>query len=398
MKILPVRRIKRPAYPTQTQLDQHADLLRLTPRRWQRRALFTAAFTTLCSLAQLPGHLAKSNSLSKVAPVFKHGDGDTMAVAGTTFFISPVLLPEDEACYIINQQLLKAGFRITEDKLPAYDVTITLTDPQSKKESAIQTRIIMDGVDHDRLFSYEYLGAEDRTRIGLNEWQSLSQQVAALQKGLAEAEPPGITAVFYDPGVRVTEGMLRENNPLAGMKPSGVFSEAHTLMPLFLYNGRNRGTHMEYERDGNTVTLRNDEKVVVATIGSAEATINGENVLLPSPVIEQDGVVLAPIRQISEGLDFKLHTDGGMLRLIGNAVIYEQDKVEDAWVRNGKKRFHLMTFTSSIYQYEIGDDLNSYAFAYDGHASRSLAKESSRRQLRQQVQDFLAWLLAEGWQ
>jgi len=419
MDVTPMSRYAEPDYPTQDVLDRHPELLRQYPRRWQSSALLLSLVTTACGLA-LPGQPADAKS--RVAPIFKHGEGNTESAYGTTSGNSPVLLPEDEAYRIINEELGKAGIHITTRKAPSYKLTVTATDRCGEMHHA-NVALTMDGRDPKRRIAYGYLSARDHFSYGSYDDPTLAEDAGLLQKALKSISPKGTSVIFYDPATQVTSGMLgsytEDAVKVPGMRISSKFSDA-TLMPLDIFHGESHGMGMRATLKGNTLTVTNGEKKVVLTVGSNQAVINGKDVTLPVKTIKRDGSVYTPVRALAEGLGFGVewYKKTQIVTLTGQVFIYARDGEGQV-----KKRFINGTYISKVmasaedhtkapktfafisygerFEWSTPDQSNAkaqkfYELKQDYVAYTTAAKVQSREDLRLQVRDFLAWLKKEG--
>lgn len=234
MKIEPIRRYATPQLPTREIVDESPELLRLLPKRWQANPAVVAALAAclaMSSCANGAADKASSGATSRVAPIFKHGEG--RAAFGGMTTSPPAMLSEDEARNIIVGEAKKAGivFRNdgtvlpTEVELPLlpvakFHVRVLSADgepvsganePPAKPERQTKThRIVLDGNDAKRHIAFEFVTSAD-----LLEWEGdprkatfstvyehdLLKTAEDLREGIAKAAPAGTYAVFYDPVV-----------------------------------------------------------------------------------------------------------------------------------------------------------------------------------------------------
>jgi hypothetical protein len=132
MKVSPVKSYKTPSYPTRSQARKDPGLLKADlPHRWLNGKLVTGAIAAylLCSLKgdtsaglkAKPGitlDAERKNDTSQkenrvpsepvyVAPIFPHGDG--VGAFGCIITNPPAYLSEEDARYIIEEELMKEG-------------------------------------------------------------------------------------------------------------------------------------------------------------------------------------------------------------------------------------------------------------------------------------------------
>ena len=118
MNTIPVRRYKRPAYPTKLEILARPELLqKRVPQAWQGRpemagavALFMAVNTAGLNNQANAGEASKAGAL--VAPIFEHGKGG--GATGCMVMSPPVFLSEEEALQVISEELAKHDVELTE--------------------------------------------------------------------------------------------------------------------------------------------------------------------------------------------------------------------------------------------------------------------------------------------
>ncbi len=187
MEVRPVKHYRQPRYPTNRILEQHPELLRLVPKRWQGNPLVITALTGLCIL--MAGCRAGGQAASHVAPIFVHGAG--RGGFGCVAVNPPVVLSEAEAHQVIVEEAKKSGI-----------------DLKPGVQTALNTDL--DGPDPRRLISYEFTSSKDTAaRQRRSFWNRSSAYTLDCQAEanrfrdrLAKARPAGSYGVFYDPFVK----------------------------------------------------------------------------------------------------------------------------------------------------------------------------------------------------
>lgn len=223
MKIEPLRRYATPQLPTREIVDEHPELLRLLPKRWQTNPAVVAALaaciamsTCAAEAATKPAAKAKAKPkptpkiTSRIAPIFTHGSG--IGSFGCEVVNPPTFLSEAEARQVIIEEAKRAGIIFTADSkiLPKVDLPTTTREWGDKppKRQLKGWPVGLDGTDKKRNISFEYVSREDTVK-----WQGdpsdhpvstvISYDVSGaakdLQAGIAKAKPVGTYAVFYDP-------------------------------------------------------------------------------------------------------------------------------------------------------------------------------------------------------
>jgi len=197
MKVTPIKQYSEPAFPTRSILDERPELLRLVPKRWQKNPVVIAALaataalvTNGCSAAQQGGG---KSTVSKVAPIFKHGAG-LGTHAGMT--LTPAIsLSEAEARHVIMEEAKKAGITFAPD---SSTVNVDLPKGFNEQKKLVRTTIQLDGTDARRSISYEYVSREDVYQWKLSKMWPMGA-AESLRDGLKAAAPAGTYVVFYDP-------------------------------------------------------------------------------------------------------------------------------------------------------------------------------------------------------
>jgi len=216
MEIKPLKRYNEPDFPTREILDVHPELLRRMPNRWRRSAVIGTAVVAACGIvAARWGQTTASaagDPVSKVAPVFVHGEGH--GAFGCEAVNPPVFLSEDEARQVIVEELkraeVKQGGRLDPkpDGLILKGVAVPdTTQNWNQKTGATKRDLALDGWDAGRKIGFEYVSNADydawqekdggfRSTVSSFDMQETAKR---LQTGLVAAKPEGAVAVFYDP-------------------------------------------------------------------------------------------------------------------------------------------------------------------------------------------------------
>jgi hypothetical protein len=224
MDVHPVRRYRKPGFPTRVILNIHPELLRLVPKRWRGNPVVLTALATVCIiLTTARGDWARgAAAASKVAPIFEHGEG--RGATGCQAINPPVFLSEAEARQVIAEEAKKAGLSFAANAKRLQGVQVPVTDTQSSlrepspghpggkaapRPGTRRRSLVLDGFDSRRKVGYEFVSASDydaweephkmRSTVSLYEVRGAA---ATLQEGLTTAKPEGTYAVFYDPAAR----------------------------------------------------------------------------------------------------------------------------------------------------------------------------------------------------
>lgn len=382
-----------PEYPTRDTLRLHPEMLRKTPHRWQNSVLL-AALLAATSGTVWADDTVQQFRVPRVAPLFKHGDGNIefdysrAAVSTSPMPVPPqyaVALNEHDACQIINEQLERAGLPISTEQLIACNLKLDVARPYPaysapRGTSAETVPVVFDGFNQEHGISYEYISQDDRALIGVGGIVGIEN----FRNSLLQATPDGVDAVFYDPSTQLSSGFYSAIVNVPGLVATKRFTDK-TLMPLNALLGLMQNQE-PCTAATQTIILLNDTSTVILNNGSNVAEINGDTVTLPEPVTVIEGVVYAPVRAVVEGLGFAVNwqADSGIVAFTGT-VTWHGRKLE--WCH------------SSQVLVPAGDTeaLDGYAFlSYAPEAMRAFALVESKRLLRLQVSDFIAWLKAEG--
>jgi len=171
LKVQPVRRGRRPGYPTKDFLQAHPELLSAIPARWRNHRVVLAALGGTISLA-----LAAEGG--RIAPLFAHGNGQ--GAYGCRAVNPPVFLTEEEGRAIVREEGRRVGLVFEDDGLVEERAAVPVTNTQDHlkimpgfaKEMRIperQTqRLVFDGYDAKHRVAYELVSFED---FGAWEWK-----------------------------------------------------------------------------------------------------------------------------------------------------------------------------------------------------------------------------------
>ncbi|MHB0998915.1 MAG: hypothetical protein ACYC27_06685 [Armatimonadota bacterium] len=217
MKITPLDKYTEPRFPTRAILDEHPELLRLVPERWQRNPIVLSALAGMCLLILSARDLSADpvkKSAPRIAPIFQHGDG--RGAFGCEAINPPVFLSEDEARQVIIEEGKRAGITFTPSNQTLNNIKIKGANPDYSRIDDFQpekvsstTRTIplkLDGTNAKRNISFEYVSERDVDEImGEPIYTSTVYTVETLtaakklREGIRTAKPAGTYAVFYDP-------------------------------------------------------------------------------------------------------------------------------------------------------------------------------------------------------
>jgi hypothetical protein len=156
--------------------------------------------------------------VSRVAPVFQHGL-ELAAFRGDG--PGPVMLTEDEARKVINDELTRAlqeqatRVSITPDGLTLHKLPVTV--PEGHQPSTQESVLVLDGWIADKKIGYECVSNEDEHAWGtgntdLQYLPAYQPRVSAehLRAVLAAAKPEGTFGVFYNP--EIEQQIVYENS------------------------------------------------------------------------------------------------------------------------------------------------------------------------------------------
>jgi len=226
MDIKPVRRYRTAAYATNAILEQHPELLRLVPKRWQSKPVVITALTSLCVL--MYGCRAEASTVplvpySHIAPIFEHGDG--RGSFGCISVNPPIFLSEDEARQVIIDEAKKAKIEFVKDALTIEHVLLPDPTPHffrkdAEKETKLKEQSVeIDGTDQKRRISFEFVSDND-VKLWTEKpmvWSSVrtvdtAESAKVLREGLEKVKPEGTCAIFYDPAIGPCDVMKRRRD------------------------------------------------------------------------------------------------------------------------------------------------------------------------------------------
>jgi hypothetical protein len=145
MKTKSVGRYRAPGYPAKLEVVSDPGLLRQnTPAAWRAVpqlagavAFLLSANTTLCRGADKK---APNPGLAAVAPIFDHGEG--RGATGCIVVAPPVFLSEEEALQVIQEEMAKGGVQLTKKKGLIDKVNTPLAEQveDAKRQLSLQPR------------------------------------------------------------------------------------------------------------------------------------------------------------------------------------------------------------------------------------------------------------------
>lgn len=211
--------------------------------------------------------------------------------------------------------------------------------------------------------------------------------------GRAQAAPPNgtLTAAIYNyktdkygPAQELPLVDLRLNGESISGEMPGVIYQSRTLAPLRLL-AEGLGAEVEWMPDSAQVLITRDKEMVLLTLGSATANVNGEPQELPDGVpatmvsYKGQGYTMVPLRFFSQSLGCRV----GWEQTSYTAKIYESDYIADL-----------------LEPLDAPVDANCYTIALDaghgGSASGAAYEETMEKDLTlsmtQKVQELLSAL------
>ena len=221
MKVAPIKNYNGASFPTRRIIDEHPELLKLVPKRWQTNPAVLTALAGLCVMMADCRQSAGAETTSRVAPIFQHGDG--RGGFGCRAINPPVLLSEDEAREVVVQEGKRAGVSFQPDAATLPSVAMPLTtrwpfradldknDKYHPRKRTHRLSVKLDGTDPKRHISYEVV-----TRTDFDAWETkdlsklrmcsawgvdIVDAATEFRNGLIKARPKGVYGVFYDPCV-----------------------------------------------------------------------------------------------------------------------------------------------------------------------------------------------------
>lgn len=209
LRVAPISGYDSPRLPTHSVLDEHPELLKLVPKRWQRNPVVLGALAGVCVLMSGCGKSGAKSPPSRVAPIFVHGSG--RGSFGCRAVNPPVLLSEAEARQVIVEEARRAGIKLlpSSDKL-GVRVPMTSTLDSTNCGRTRRGALVIDGKDGRKHVTYEFVsgkdfdnwerrGLLDAFRLSTASRRDVLGAARSLRESIADSKPPGAYAVFYDP-------------------------------------------------------------------------------------------------------------------------------------------------------------------------------------------------------
>ena len=236
MKLSPLKNYRGPEYPTCEILQQHPELLRMLPRRWQNSPVVLGTLAGLLALMEQSTAQAGDKSALHVAPIFEHGSGQ--GAFGCVAVSPPVFLTEAEAREVIEEEAKTAGVNFSERGHKLNGVALPITDevpsfaqmdPKDAKKKAgkkSQTGDLeLNGWDAKLQAGYKFVAladfkaweAKDRTTFCSVSDYNMLDAAKRLQAGLGAMKENGTVAVFYEPAGSAPK-VLWQNSQKAAKK------------------------------------------------------------------------------------------------------------------------------------------------------------------------------------
>lgn len=136
-----------------------------------------------------------------------------------------------------------------------------------------------------------------------------------------------------------------------------VDANKRVLIPIRVVS-ENLGAKVDYEND--KITIKQDDKVVVLTIGSKTATVNGKAVTFDSAAVVNNSRTLVPLRFVSEALSRRVVWDGAnntahIWNLISDKTL-EEESAKD-WTEKSPAHVGYDHFTAKGGKLTFKDDL-----------------------------------------
>ncbi len=217
MRIEPLHRYADPQLPTHDVVQEHPELLRLLPKRWQANATVVAALGA-CVAMSATGDAQAADRPTKVAPIFEHGKGS--GSFGCSAVNPPIFLSEGDARQVIVEEAKRAGIRFGSDgrtlkgiTMPTDGTLARVDDGKggAKWEPKSGTQVVsipMDGLEQKRNIAFEYISEQDLKdlKTGSTTWGMVTSRdtlgtAKALAEGITKTKPGGTYGVFYDPAI-----------------------------------------------------------------------------------------------------------------------------------------------------------------------------------------------------
>ncbi len=217
MKVEPLHRYAGPQLPTHDVVEQHPELLRLLPRRWQANSTVVAALSACLAMSVCSSSDA-ADRVTNVAPIFAHGRG--YGSFGCVAVNPPIFLSESEARQVIIEEARRAGIRFSPTSRVLKNITmptnVTVASVDDGKggvtnEPRYGTQVVdvqVDGVEQTRNIAFEYVSEQDLKdlKTGTTTWGMVTSHdtlgtAKALVEGINKTKPGGTYGVFYDPAI-----------------------------------------------------------------------------------------------------------------------------------------------------------------------------------------------------
>jgi Copper amine oxidase N-terminal domain len=379
----PVRHYRRPTYPTRIELELDPEILRRIPERWRGHpvvvAMLAALWASGChdrasesstagsasstTTEKTPSKRSEREAVSKVAPLFEHGDGT--ASTGGVSATSMVFLTEEDAMRVVLDEAAKAGLMFNAFGTDLY-VDLPRTTLSGKPTSRFKGRLWLDGYDYDRKIGFEIVSREDFAAWGEEPSNStattynLKATAEALREGIDHSTMAGTYGVFYDPMVPVVSPPSLSE---------GTFDEA-TRAPLRAFRPTPEGYRVQW--GGKRIRFEVD---------SAVAEVNGAKVKMHVPATLRGNAMYVPVKFVTETLGGKVVPSDA-----GKRISVE---IPAAGIQA----------SSSVRQLDFGGTAGPGTIVLedaDREARAGPTLERSREELRAQVRDFIAWLKGQG--
>jgi len=377
MEISPLKRYPAPNFPSREILDDHPELLRRLPNRWRQSAVVGAALVAACGIVAARWQTAPAQAaepVSKVAPIFQHGDGH--GGFGCVAVNPPVLLSEDEARQIIDEEFKRRGVTFVADRyqLPEMQIPVTrVTGPVDQSQSQTGT-LRLDGFDKKNLIGYEYISftdfdnwrpPDDKPEMSVSLF-AIREAAERLRNELVPYHPQGFYGVLYDPCASYQHKFMY----LYTERPDGVWVSASLFSQCEEVSVRSN--------EADAVTLYGDHTITFYD-NSTQAVVDGRQVDLADNTVFFGGTLYIPLVWTAKTL-------GGMAAWDGTrheAVLKMQED-------GPEYRFPLEKITRTTKNSSRDEDIADVKLRMD------IGQAISRHELRRQVRDFIAWLKAEG--
>lgn len=210
--------------------------------------------------------------------------------------------------------LMIAGFVLNNNGLYAQ------ISEQTEATAAVATSVVVEETQKTLEPSTTELAAEailgNQTELSTNQEtnQEVNQEIIQETNedtSLEETENPSESVTTMGNQVILTLNTTKalvNGEEMSLLSPPTVIQNT-TLLPLRFVANQVVGAQVDWNSEAQTVTITKNGTVVVVTVGSNIATIDGLEVELEVAPIIQDGVTLLPLRFISEAFDIKVDFD-----------------------------------------------------------------------------------------